>query len=121
MELRIQDIIDQAGDAISARGVFGEPVQHEGITVIPVATVRGGAGGGGGRGRNNGEEGGGGGFGVTARPVGAFVIRGHDVEWRPAIDSGRLALAGILVAGLAILTARTAIKARAKTRRKIGA
>jgi hypothetical protein len=53
-------------------------------------------------------------FGVMARPVGAYVIRGDQVEWRPAIDTGRLAMAGLVLAGLAVFTVRTAIKARAK-------
>lgn len=56
----------------------------------------------------------GGGFGVMARPVGAYVIRGDQVEWRPAIDTGRLAMAGLVLAGLAVSTVRTAIKARTK-------
>lgn len=119
MDLNIGEVIGQARDTITARRVFGEPVQQNGVTVIPAAAVRGGAGGGGGGGKDQSEaEGGGVGYGVMARPVGAFVIRGDDVEWRPATDSGRLAMARLVVAALAILTVRTAIKLRAKERTK---
>jgi uncharacterized spore protein YtfJ len=117
MDVNVGDIVDQARDAITVRRVFGDPVQQDGVTVIPAAAVRGGAGGGGGSDPSQGQ-GGGGGYGLMARPVGAFVIRGGDVEWRPATDPGRLAMAGLVVAGLAILTLRTAVKLRAKARIK---
>ncbi|MGH2795797.1 MAG: hypothetical protein ACRDKG_16010 [Actinomycetota bacterium] len=47
-----------------------------------------------------------------ARPVGAYVIRGDQVTWQPAVDVTRLVTAGAAVAGLALLTIRTAIKKR---------
>ena len=66
-------------DAINVKRVFGEPYQVNGLTVIPVARVAGGAGGGGGQGTNGGESGKGfgTGFGVHARPVGVYEVRGR--------------------------------------------
>jgi uncharacterized spore protein YtfJ len=76
-------------DAVTVKRVYGDPVERNGVTVIPAAAVRGGAGGGG----EGGESGGGGGgFGIAARPVGAYVIRDGTVSWRPAIDANRLLL-----------------------------
>ena len=40
-----QQILDQANDAITVRRVFGEPIERDGVTVVPVAVVFGGGGG----------------------------------------------------------------------------
>ena len=93
----IDELLRGAQDAIAAKRVYGEPVERDGVTVIPAAAVRGG-GGGGGDDTNNG----GGGFGLMARPVGAYVITGEKVEWKPAIDVQRLMVGWQVVAGLAV-------------------
>ena len=82
----VQNVITQARDAITVKRVFGEPYHAEGVTVIPAAKLVGGAGGGEGERPGEGEKGAGSGFGVIARPVGAYVIRGDQVSWRPAVD-----------------------------------
>lgn len=87
-----------ARDAVTVKRVYGDSVERDGVTVIPAAAVRGGAGGGG-----DNEQNGGGGFGIAARPIGAYVIRGGDVNWRPAVDVNRLLL---LAAALVYLIAR---------------
>jgi uncharacterized spore protein YtfJ len=110
MNVNVNDILQQARDVMNVQRVFGEPIHQNGLTLVPVASVRGGGGGGGGTNPKGGEEGGGVGFGVTARPVGAYIIRGDQVEWRPAVDTTRLITAGAAVGSLAILTLRTAIK-----------
>ena len=61
---------------------------------------------------DQGGEGIGGGYGFTARPVGAFVIRGDQVEWRPALDVGRVILGGQLVAAIALLVLRSLLRRR---------
>ncbi len=113
--MNVEQIIQQARDAMTVTRVFGEPYEKNGIAVIPAADVRGGGGGGGGS--HGGEEGGGGGFGVTARPAGAFVIKDGEVRWRPALDWYRLALFALV--GLWILSrSRVRVKkARAKAAR----
>ena len=116
MSVNVNEIIERARDVMNVGRVFGEPIHQNGVTVVPVAAVRGGGGGGGGPNPQNGLEGGGGGFGVIARPVGAFVIRGDQVEWQPAVDVSRIIGAGAVVASLAILTLRTAIRKRARRR-----
>lgn len=37
----VQDVITQARDAITVKRVFGEPYERNGVTVIPVARVKG--------------------------------------------------------------------------------
>ena len=72
--MRVEELLSGARDAISVRRVFGEPIEHEGVVVVPVAKVGGGGGGGG-----DNEDNGGGGFGLGARPVGAYVIKNGEV------------------------------------------
>ena len=115
--MEVQDVIAQARDALTVKRVFGEPYEKDGVTIIPAARVQGGAGGGGaddaqGQGRGSGS-----GFGMMARPVGAFIIRGGELSWRPAVDVNRVLLGAQVVAIVALLTARTILKARAKARR----
>ena len=108
----VRQTIEQARDVMSVRRVFGDPYEKNGVTVIPAARVQGGAGGGGGEGPGEGT-GIGAGFGVNAKPAGAFVIRGEEVDWRPAIDVNRVILGGQLIAIAALLLARTVVKTRA--------
>lgn len=91
-----------ARDVLTVRQVFGEPVERDGVTLVPVAAV----GGGGGGGRGPADEGEGGGFGMAARPVGAFVIAGGRVSWRPAVDVNRVVTAVAAVLCLALLRRR---------------
>ena len=87
--MNVQELVATTRDGLTVGRVFGEPSQHDGVTVIPAAVLRGGVGGGGGK-DENGQEGEGGGFGLTARPVGAYVIKDGTVTWRPAVDVNRL-------------------------------
>jgi hypothetical protein len=79
-------------DAVNARRIYGDAVESDGVTVVPAAAVFGGTGGGG-----DAEGDGGAGFGLAGRPVGAFVIRGGDVTWKPAVDVNRLAVFAFLL------------------------
>jgi uncharacterized spore protein YtfJ len=115
--MEVQDVIAQARDALTVKRVFGEPYEKDGVTVIPAARVQGGAGGGGGEDPQGQGRGSGSGFGMTARPVGAFIIRGGELSWQPAVDLNRIVLGAQVVAIVALLTARTILKARARTKR----
>ena len=96
----VEEILEGAREAINVRRVYGDPIEQEGVTVIPAAAVGGGGGGGGDE-----TNSGGAGFGVRAKPVGAYVIRGEDVAWVPAVDVSRIVLysLGALVLAAAIL------------------
>jgi hypothetical protein len=69
--------IDELSENASVRRVFGDPIEVEGRTVIPVARIGYGFGGGFGSGPDTGEEsgeGGGGGGGAGATPVGVLEV-----------------------------------------------
>ena len=128
--------IREAMDKAAAGRVFAEPVTRDGVTVLPVAKVSGGGGGGNGTGMapsrpdragraasraatdsggdsGTGSEvgsGAGSGFGVSARPLGVFVIKDGTVAWRPALDLNRVIIGGQIVAVVALLTLRAIVK-----------
>ena len=112
--MEVQDVLAQARDTMTVKRVFGEPYEKDGVTIIPAARVLGGAGGGSGEDPQGQGRGSGSGFGVTARPVGAFIIQGGELSWRPAVDVNRIILGGQVVVVIALLTLRAIVKARAK-------
>jgi uncharacterized spore protein YtfJ len=111
--VKIDELVATARDAVTVKRVFGEPYEHNGITVITAAAVTGGGGGGGGH-DSGGQEGEGGGFGMTARPAGAYVIKDGVVSWRPAVDVNRMIAAVAAVSIFYLITRGRARKARAK-------
>jgi uncharacterized spore protein YtfJ len=106
----IREIVDSA----TASKVFGTPLRQDGLTVLPVAKVRGGGGGGGGPATqphgDHEQSGMGGGLGLSARPLGVFVIKDGRVSWRPAVDVNRVILGAQVVAVTALLVIRALIK-----------
>jgi len=105
------DTVNQMRDAITVRRVYGEPYQEDGITIIPAAHVVGGGGGGGDTLGNGGS-----GFGMSARPVGAWIIKDGDATWRPSIDLNRTILMGQIVGIVMLLSLRSILTAWAKRR-----
>jgi hypothetical protein len=81
------EALQHIGDLLSARRVYAEPIERDGIVVIPAAQF----GGGGGSERIDGQKDGGG-MGLRARPIGAFEIRDGKTTWKPAIDWNRVIL-----------------------------
>lgn len=111
--MNVQEILAKAQDTVTVTRVYGVPIEKDGLTIIPAASVSGGGGGGGGPA----DSGGGAGFGVRARPVGAFVIKDGEVTWRPALDETRIALRGMMVPIVGMLVARSIVKTLAKRQR----
>lgn len=113
--MKIEELLAQARNSVEAKMVYAEPVERDGLTVIPAARVA--AGGGGGNGRDkNGQEGEGGGLGLTARPVGAYVIENGKLRWEPAVDVNRLVGVGGAIVVAAMWFAVRAAKYRAGKR-----
>lgn len=112
------DTLKQASSMMAVRQVFGEPIERDGVTIIPVARVMGGGGGGAGTGSNDGEQGGGegGGFGMVAAPAGVYVIQNGQVRWEPALDINRIVLGGQFLVIALLLLARPLIQAWLKHR-----
>jgi uncharacterized spore protein YtfJ len=103
--MEIQKAIAATREVFSAKRVYGEPYERDGVTVIPAAWVAGGGGGGGDE--QEGRSSGGTGYGLFARPVGAYVVKDGEVEWRPAFDRTAMivTVGTILVAALRVARA----------------
>jgi uncharacterized spore protein YtfJ len=95
-----EDILARAGDQLGVRRVFGDPVEHDGVVVIPVAVAIGGGGGGSGPD----DQGSGAGFGGIVRGIGVYALRGGEVRFIPAVDT-------VALTALALLLARTLSRA----------
>lgn len=103
----LQRIGQVVGEKATVSVVFGDPVEREGITVIPVAKSRFAFGGGGGAGTHSGQEGsgGGGGGGAVVSPVGYIEV--HDGSARFKRISGPVDLLTVVAAAaLAALVVR---------------
>jgi len=111
--MNVDEMLAGARDTMTVKRVYGDPIERDGILLIPAAKVAGGGGGGGDK-----ENNGGGGFGVTAKPAGAWIIRNGEVAWEPAIDATRIATTGMLVAIVFLLTIRSIAKANARARER---
>ncbi len=111
---KVEEILAEARDTITVRRVFGEPYEKNGLTVIPAAAVRGGGGAGEGEDGEKQAGGMGGGFGVSARPVGAYQIRGDEVTWIPAADTTRVIVLSQAMAIVALLVLRSIFRSRRK-------
>jgi uncharacterized spore protein YtfJ len=112
----VRELTAQARDALTVKRVFGEPYEKDGLTIIPAARVQGAVGAGSGEDPQGQGKGSGGGFGMTAHPVGAFVVRDGELSWQPAVDVTRIALGGQVVAIVTLLVVRSILKARVKAR-----
>jgi uncharacterized spore protein YtfJ len=117
--MKIDELLSRATDPLQARMVYTEPIEKDGITVIGAAKLIGGGGGGNGT-DEHGQHGEGGGLGLTARPVGAYIIKDGKLRWEPAVDVNRVittvgtvVVTAILVVGRII---RTRVKAKARAR-----
>lgn len=86
------EFLPHFAESFTARRVYSEPHTANGITIITAAAVRGG----GGMGREASDHEGGG-MGLSARPVGAYIVRNGRVTWKPAFDLSRVVLRGQLV------------------------
>ena len=93
--MEAHDMYAGPGDAMTAKRVFGKAYEQDGVVLIPVAKI---SGGGGGRGKRRG-------FGMRGQPMGAFVIRGNRVRWKPVVDVNGLLFRAQLMAGAVVLLA----------------
>ena len=130
----VEDLLAAASENLSVRRAFGTAYEKDGMLIIPVALVAGGGGGGTGTARSRrddpaagpgarpgagpagsgtvpgdpGRTDAGGGFGGLVLPSGAYVVKGDQVRWVPAVD-----VTIVVVASLSLVR----VLARAWTRR----
>ena len=94
--MKLRDALDSIVPEPAAALVYGQPYETaDGVTVVPVARVRG-------RSKAGTDTD----LHLTARPVGVFVIKNGEATWIPAVDSTRIALMGELI-GLVAATFAT--------------
>jgi hypothetical protein len=105
------ELLPQFAESFAAKRVYSEPLRENGTTIITAAAVRGG-GGLGNAAKADGDSGGG--IGLSARPVGAYVVRNGRVVWKPAFDFTRLILRGQLVAITGLLVFGLVMRSRAR-------
>jgi uncharacterized spore protein YtfJ len=107
----VDDLLERIGQTVGQSAqvstVFGDPVEREGVTVIPVAKTRFGFGGGGGSGSREGDEGsgGGGGGGAVVSPIGYIEVRKEAVEFK-RISTPVDLLAFVAATSIALLTVK---------------
>jgi uncharacterized spore protein YtfJ len=101
----VENLLARAADNLSVRRAFGTAYEKDGMLIIPVAIVAGGGGGGtartqrgnsaarpdsppeeGATSQDPGRTDAGGGFGGLVLPSGAYVVKGDQVRWVPAVD-----------------------------------
>jgi uncharacterized spore protein YtfJ len=115
----VENLLAKAADNLSVRRAFGTAYEKDGVLIIPVAMVAGGGGAGTARARRGnpaadpgsppgegamahgsapqdpGRTGTGGGFGGLVLPSGAYVVKGDQVRWVPAVDVTIAAVASL--------------------------
>jgi hypothetical protein len=129
----VGNLLTKASENLSVRRAFGAAYEKDDMLIIPVAIVGGGGGAGTGRSRPRdpaagpgrppeGEPAGddpapqdservdaGGGFGGLVLPAGAYVVKGGQVRWVPAVDMTIVVLASL---SLVRVLARTWTRSR---------
>ena len=82
---RVQKIATELGHSANAGLVFAEPVERDGVSVIPVAKIRYGFGGREGN-LKDGVSGGAGGGGLRAAPLGYIEVKKSGAKFHPILD-----------------------------------
>lgn len=103
----VTTLMERIGASAGVTAVFGEAVERDGVTVIPVARVRWGGGGGGGA--EGADEGFGAGGGAMAAPHGFIELSGGEARYRRVRSPLRLLLL-LIVAALAGAAVGTLLK-----------
>jgi uncharacterized spore protein YtfJ len=107
MAVDISTLLAQVRDSMTVKRVFGDPIERDGVMLIPVTNVMGAFGGGSG----NPPSSVGGGFGVRATPAGVYVVDHGHVRWEPALNLNAVILGGQIVAIVLFLTLRRLMSA----------
>ncbi len=115
----LERLAERIGVNARASTVFADPVERDGVTVIPVAKARWGIGGGAGSSKNpdqsQNDEGSGGGAGVLLSPVGYIEIKDGRARFTPIYDTGtilQLLFGAGIVAMLVLRGVRKLVRSR---------
>lgn len=105
-------LAERLGAQFGVSSVFGSPVERDGVTVIPVATVRVGFGGGMGSDPDKKQEGEGAGGGGALTATGYIELKGGRSRFVPIVRPERMAALAFLAVVAALAVARPAVCAR---------
>jgi uncharacterized spore protein YtfJ len=105
----LERVADKIGMHAGARAVFGEPVERDGVTVIPVAQVIIGTGAGSGTSADD-EGGSGAGGGAISRPLGYIEIGGGTARYVPLQPSWLNPGALVATVIVALIVSRTLVR-----------
>jgi uncharacterized spore protein YtfJ len=118
----VENLLAKTAETLSVHRAFGTAYEKDGMLIIPVAIVAGGGGAGtspsrGGNSaarpdsppednamahdavpQDSGRTDAGGGFGGLVLPSGAYVVKGDEVRWVPAVDVTIVVLASLTFA-----------------------
>ena len=113
-------LAERVGARLSASTVFGAPVHHDGVTVVPVAHARFGFGAGGGGDASKGEDGEGAGAGGSNAPAGYIELKEGRTRFVPVVHPARMMMivSGTILLALLILRPRTASRPAGRRRRR---
>jgi uncharacterized spore protein YtfJ len=112
LERLLQSLMERLGSQAQVKTVFGDPIECDGKTIVPVAKVGYGVGGGEGHSAREHSDkpdqggGSGGGIGLGASPVGVVEVTKEDTRFIPVGGKKKLILGLILGFFLGLLIGR---------------
>ena len=106
----VERLAQMVSSKANAAIVYGERVERDGVTVIPVAKVRYGFGGGFAH-KAHGTDGGGGG-GVQATPIGYIELKNGAAEFRPIRDPSAVARVVVFGGLFGLMLIRSVLRRR---------
>ena len=115
----ITTLVERLGARFGAASVFGAPVEREGVTVVPVATVRFGFGGGTGSDPTKQQEGEGAGAGGAMTAAGYIELRNGRSRFVPIVRPERMVALVFLAFVAALVLARPMPVARKRRRPRV--
>ena len=87
--MNVEAILDEVVNTMSTRTVVGEPMELQGVTLVPIINIAFGFGAGGGEGPGGQQgSGSGGGGGARMKVAGVLVVKDGDVKFLPTTGSG---------------------------------
>jgi uncharacterized spore protein YtfJ len=101
----VEQLAERLGAQARASTIYGEPIDRDGVTIIPVARAIWGFGGGAGRDEEQ-QVGSGGGGGMMVSPVGYIEISEGGSTYRPIFKPPVVALAAVVGMALGLLMSR---------------
>lgn len=114
----VERLAEKLGIAANSSTIYGEPVDRDGITVIPVSKAGYGFGGGGGAGSKESGAGSGGGGGMMLTPVGYIEIKDGTTRFR-SIRDPQTVVKIVAIGSLALLLTAKSITGIFKNKRLV--